>query len=454
LSKLSSVGFIPMAFVMSAIVVFSNRPMEINLGFFQVKSVTSRWQRFAVVIGVTCVALLGCGLVIWAIYGFRYSAENSAMAASGSLLGWNSTTYPDGWFPALVKTLNGFHILPETVLYGFSTIANITRAQLSFILGRYSLDGFWYYYPLAFVLKAAWPFQVVLLGRIGLVVLDFYKSIRMRQTAKLLGTYYMAVPLIVVAAVYTIFAMHATINIGIRHFMPVYLVLFVFAGGILKIHFRKLWINSSILVAALAVAAMVSWGARSNYLAYFSFLPDGKKYSYRYLTDSNIDWGGELLSVKAWLDSIQQTKRKHLPVHFSYFGSALPEYYGIKDYIRLPGYNYEYMQLRKIDLRPLRAGIYVISPVSFITTAPYGPWTDRHEHQYQLLQEAFEKITHDMLSDTGSPDYNSIAKIVEDYDLMRMGKLCAYLKQREPDDIIADSILVYILTEEELKAAT
>jgi hypothetical protein len=66
-------------------------------------------------------------------------------------------------------------------------------------------------------------------------------------------------------------------------------------------------------------------------LAYFNEIIGGPDQGYRYLADSNLDWGQDLKGVKAYME------RERLPIiYFSYFGSAPVSYYGIR-YQYVPG---------------------------------------------------------------------------------------------------------------------
>ena len=61
-----------------------------------------------------------------------------------------------------------------------------------------------------------------------------------------------------------------------------------------------------------------------HYLAYFNELAGGPAGGYRYLVDSNLDWGQDLKGLKAWMDT------NGVPaVKLSYFGTADPEYHRI-----------------------------------------------------------------------------------------------------------------------------
>jgi hypothetical protein len=66
-------------------------------------------------------------------------------------------------------------------------------------------------------------------------------------------------------------------------------------------------------------------------LAYFNEIIGGPSQGYKYLADSNLDWGQDLKNLKAYMDL------EKLPiVYLSYFGSAPPAYCGIR-YQYVPG---------------------------------------------------------------------------------------------------------------------
>ena len=69
-----------------------------------------------------------------------------------------------------------------------------------------------------------------------------------------------------------------------------------------------------------------------HYLAYFNELAGGPKNGYKFLVDSNLDWGQDLKGLKRYMD-----KHRIKRVWFSYFGTASPDYHGI-DYNYLPSY--------------------------------------------------------------------------------------------------------------------
>jgi len=69
-----------------------------------------------------------------------------------------------------------------------------------------------------------------------------------------------------------------------------------------------------------------------HYLAYFNEIAGGPDNGYRYLVDSNLDWGQDLKGLGLYM------KEKNIDrVHLSYFGTADPNYYGV-GYNWMPSY--------------------------------------------------------------------------------------------------------------------
>lgn len=62
-----------------------------------------------------------------------------------------------------------------------------------------------------------------------------------------------------------------------------------------------------------------------HYLAYFNEFAGGSKNGYKYLVDSNIDWGQDLKGLKKFIQ-----KEKVSDVVLSYYGSGLEEFAGFK----------------------------------------------------------------------------------------------------------------------------
>jgi len=198
----------------------------------------------------------------------------------------------------------------------------LTHAQdghPAFFLGEYSDRGWWNYFLVAFLIKT--PIGSLLLIAASLVFYRAGNPLRRREVILLL------LPVMVVFLATT----QAKVNIGLRHILPVYPFLFVIASRLATIHFRGRWLMPILVGIPLVSTAISSLRIAPHQLAYFNEFVGGPDQGYRYLSDSNIDWGQDLRGVKAYME------KKKLPIiYLSYFGTAPPSYYGIR-YQYVPG---------------------------------------------------------------------------------------------------------------------
>ncbi|MBU2573845.1 MAG: hypothetical protein KKH28_07215 [Elusimicrobia bacterium] len=195
------------------------------------------------------------------------------------------------------------------------TFKRLDQGRSSFIWGTHSIKGVWWYFPVALTIKT--PVAALLLAFTGLAV--SLKRFKKEHLWLLLP------PLCYFAS-----ASFTRVQIGFRHIMPVMPFLAVFAGlgaAYLKEKKALLWVFVPLIFLWI-------WGlARTGpyYLEYFNELAGGPKNGYKYLVDSNLDWGQGIKPLGSYLK-----ERGNPPVILSYFGVAKPEYYGIK-YFPLKG---------------------------------------------------------------------------------------------------------------------
>jgi hypothetical protein len=98
----------------------------------------------------------------------------------------------------------------------------------------------------------------------------------------------------------------------------------------------------------------------------------------------------------------------------------------------------------------------MLQPIASIT-GPWGPWNARFESAYQAVSRLVDPLVN---GDTATrraamrrttPDDWRTA--LNDFEQLRFARLTAFLRQREPDDSIGFSILVYRLTETDIARA-
>ena len=199
-------------------------------------------------------------------------------------------------------------------LSGFHQFLTLSQEGLpAFFFGEYSWHNWWGYFPLAFLIKT--PVGSLVLVIISLV---FYR------TGSPLG-YRQALFLLLPVSLIFLAMTQAKTNIGLRHILPVYPFLFVLASRTATLHLRRPSLALLLTGIPLACTAISSLRIAPHQLAYFNESVGGPEQGYRYLSDSNLDWGQDLKGLKAYVD-----KEKLPIIYLSYFGTAPPSYYRIR----------------------------------------------------------------------------------------------------------------------------
>ena len=248
---------------------------------------------------------------IWAAYGFRYAPSASpAWVFDVSSDAASHASLPLAW---LAGWIDAHHLLPNAFTQGLLSCA-IGSVQRAYLFGQVSDHGWWYYFPIAFLVKTPLPLIALLLVGLGVCVVD-RRRLGGWDEAFVIGP----------AAFYLGCAMASGINIGVRHILPIYpfvfLVASVAADRLLRVPRR----TGRIALAGLMTAWVVSIGMTyPHMLTFFNTAAGGPDNGLAYLSDSNLDWGQHLKLLRQWMDDHDV---RH--INLAYFGQADPRYYGI-----------------------------------------------------------------------------------------------------------------------------
>jgi Dolichyl-phosphate-mannose-protein mannosyltransferase len=203
---------------------------------------------------------------------------------------------------------------------GLQLLLNIMEeGRPAFFLGTYSQEGWWNYFLMVFLIKT--PICTIALVIASLALYKAGSALRWREAVFLLA------PVILFFAVTT----QSNLAIGVRHILPVYPFLFILASRLATVQFRPRWLAPLLVGAPVVFTGISSVRTAPHQLAYFNEFVGGPDQGYRYLSDSNLDWGQDLKRVKTYMET------EKLPIiYLSYFGTAPPSYYGIR-YQYVPG---------------------------------------------------------------------------------------------------------------------
>lgn len=266
-----------------------------------------RYAMALVVIGLIGVAIL------WAFYGFRYQARPEALQLNPPMADYlQQLSRP--YEARLLGAVAHWHLLPESYIYGLADVRIMSDFYTSYIFGKTYPHGVWFYFPAAFLIKSTLTFLLLLLLAKWAILTQRFTAWR--------EILFLTIP----PVFHLLVAIWSRMNIGLRHILPMYMFLVVLVAGVAwkLIQQNRRWIYA---VVPLIVFQAIS-GARTYpaYMAYANELWGGPTQTYKYLTDSNADWGQQLKSVKRYVD-----QRGIKDCWFIYFAQGVVDFrdYGI-----------------------------------------------------------------------------------------------------------------------------
>lgn len=469
-SKASGLLIIPIALCMLILRIISSTPLPVWLG--RSLLIQPRWQRALALCGVVVVQAAVVITIIWSLHGFRYSAFRNPEPGDNFEYSWAELLGPPATAPppqtqgepvanhpplagqpgkamAIVSFARDHKLLPESYLYGIGYVLRSSQRRLAFMNGEYCYTGWRTFFPYCFAVKNPLSLLAILVLAMAAGAAKWLapaKEKRFGWAGAIWRTFYSAAPLWLIILIYGTVSISSSINIGHRHILPIYGPIFILAGA------AAYWLRPAlywprlatlVLIALMAIETLLVW---PNYIPYFNQIAGGMKDGYKHLVDSSCDWGQDLKTLQRYLDD-RGLPRKEMPVYFSYFGIASPDYYHVPG-TQLMGF----MDMRKEFKLRLRGGVYCISATMLQMSPSFrGPWTQKQEDQYQWLRAIIES---DRAEDRAFVDKAGV-RLARDYESLVMGRLCAFLRHRPkgPDDVVGYSILIYQLSDQELVGA-
>ena len=159
-----------------------------------------------------------------------------------------------------------------------------THFKLQYLLGEFSQNSWWYYYPVALFLKMTIPSLLIAVA--GVVLLARRKAT------------FGAVSLLLFAAVFLAVAMSGDLALGVRYVLPI--LPFLYAGSAIVLG------RTAGRKTMVAVALLTTWHAGEavyaypRYIGYFNQTIGNHRRADLYLIDSNLDWGQDLRRLDRW----------------------------------------------------------------------------------------------------------------------------------------------------------
>lgn len=304
-------------------------------------------------VGATVVVMVLAGFSLNLTYGFQGTIEPIVARAGSPSTDGSVGSRPDseevdrGGFASVPA------LLPSAYLEGLAYQRRLGESSPRvFFAGSIYEDGAWYLTVMAVLLKTPIPTLLLLACVVGVLVTRGPRS----DAEWLL----LAVSLVFLG----VFSYMGGLSGKLRYVLPAYPLLFVLIGRLATELPRPRYSNVAlgVLCAWYAVGSSLIY---PHYLAYFNESVGGPRNGYRYLVDSNLDWGQDLKGLKRYM-----VERGIGRIRLGYFGSADAGYYGI-DYDFLPSVGLAprrrgqdwWFQMRPERARPLEleSGLVAVS---------------------------------------------------------------------------------------------
>jgi 4-amino-4-deoxy-L-arabinose transferase-like glycosyltransferase len=221
-----------------------------------------------------------------AVLAHRWLCEGGSWRPVALLRSWHRCLAPLATFLLTVWIVFGCNADP---LYGIVGLVDGVRELTAFadggapsyFLGEINPHGSWAFFPVLLVVKSPIPFLVAV--AIGAAVLLRLHWRDWRSMAPLIG-----------AAAIIASVIPSSINMGLRHLLPVFPLLALVAGAGLARLLTRPWALPRLAALGLILAWQIgeSAAASPDYLAYFNQL--GRDQPERIVAGSDLDWGQDI----------------------------------------------------------------------------------------------------------------------------------------------------------------
>lgn len=269
------------------------------------ESAQQETQELSVRISAVGIAACAAFLTVWAGYGFSLSSPTTVVADArlGEVI--DSVVGNEGHLRDLTHAISETPFpLSEFFVGALWQIRHNNLGHPSYFLGTYSTHGWWYYFPVIFLIKTPIPYLVLaLLGSVRLLLLSL-RTVNWKPFAPVLC-----------AATIMILVIPSNLNLGVRYILTIYPLLAIAAAfGV-----ASMWrIKKQRLLARGTAMGLLAWylistiAVHPDYISYFNEIAEPSPEEF--VAD---DWGQDLYRL-----SLELKQRAISELKLAYFGDA------------------------------------------------------------------------------------------------------------------------------------
>ena len=290
-----------MAFGLALTMKFSS---VLLIPFFVVLAILWNYR----LIGKTILMMIvGFVLIVWPVYAWHiknYPIDRQRHDTENLI-----TTFKDHPLGKLTLWASGKPILRQPAHYALGFLMVVQRVDGGnqvYFRGTVADSAGPGYFPFVYLIKEPLPWLILLMIA-ALATLIKIKKINIRE-------HFEEIAMLLWIAIYLTISIQNSLNIGIRHLLPIYPFMAILVSRQI-VRIKPAWI----LVGWFVAESLLTF---PNYLSYFNQTVGGSQGGYRYVVDSNLDWGQDLKRLADW------AKENDIEsIELDYFGWADPNYY-------------------------------------------------------------------------------------------------------------------------------
>ncbi len=306
-----------------------------------------------ITVGLIAVFCIGYALVVYpayALFTLRYPVAKQASDTRLILHNFDSGLF--GRLAELDARLADHRLTHPAAQYLLGVLMvkeRSTGGNTAYFFGKVSAAGSRWYFPAAYALKETLPALLILFIGFCCAAAAAWRAITARRQDGqnlwsdcflpfLRGRFFEFSALVFIVLYWT-YSIRSPLNIGVRHILPTVPLLYIIAAAawrapiqqsvadrqhatVGKTSRRKLW-PLALLSALLVWSAGEAVFAAPHFLSYYNELAGGTANGYRFIDDSNYDWGQDLLALRDILDAHPEIDR----IAVDYFGGGNAHYY-------------------------------------------------------------------------------------------------------------------------------
>ncbi|HPC37400.1 MAG TPA: glycosyltransferase family 39 protein [Candidatus Paceibacterota bacterium] len=240
----------------------------------------------------------------------------------------------------------------QYLLGALMVVERSTGGNTGYFLGNISNSGWHEYFPIVFLIKEPIPSLILIFLAIFWSFKNFIKSTidnikNKNWWTKLinwLSQNFLLFCILIFVIIYSIFSIRSPLNIGYRHLTVIIPLIYILTADQIKkwwwgvknnvdsqsifsllINFNQI---KKIGIKTILILILIMWYIiealiiSPHFIAYFNEFVGGAKNGYKYVVDSNLDWGQDLKRLAKFVEENNINKIK-----LDYFGGGSPTYY-------------------------------------------------------------------------------------------------------------------------------